>query len=64
MAENGKWQVAFFLLTVFTVASFSWSTWCFFRNDSKIENLAQVANHSLTNIDKRLCKIEWKLGVE
>ena len=64
MADNGKWQIAFFLLTAFTVASFTWTTWCYFRNDNKIENLTQVANHSLSSIDKRLSRIEWKMGVE
>ena len=65
---NGKWSIAFWVVTVLTVASFGWTTFCFFHNTNKINDLAVVANHSLTsistainNIDLRLSKIEWKL---
>jgi formiminotetrahydrofolate cyclodeaminase len=68
MAENGKWSVAFWVVTVLTVASFGWTTFCFFHNSNKITDLAQTANHSLTAINEnmsainvRLSKIEWKL---
>jgi len=61
---NGKWAIAFWVLTVLTVGSFTWTTWCYFRNDDKIDCLTQVANHSLTSIDKRLYRIEIACGIE
>jgi hypothetical protein len=63
MAENGKWSVAFWLMTGLTIFSFAWTTFCYFNNSDKIRDLALTANHSLTSIDLRLSKIEWKLGV-
>jgi hypothetical protein len=68
MAENGKWSIAFWVVTVMTVASFGWTTFCFFNNGDKIMDLSRTANHSLTaisesmtKIDIRLSRIEWKL---
>ena len=65
---NGKWSIAFWVVTVMTVASFGWTTFCFFHNQNKINDLAQTANHSLTSISAnmndiniRLSRIEWKL---
>lgn len=70
MAENGKWSVAFWLMTGLTIFSFAWTTFCYFNNSDKIRDLALVANHNLTginasmsNIDLRLSKIEWKLDI-
>ncbi len=66
--DNGRWTIAFWIMSVLAVASFGWTTFCYFNNGDKINDLAQVANHSLTsinqsmaNIDLRLSKIEWKL---
>jgi hypothetical protein len=68
MAENGKWSIAFWVVTVMTVASFGWTTFCFFHNGNRIMDLSQTANHSLTSISEsvnainvRLSRIEWKL---
>ena len=65
---NGKWSVAFWVVTVLTVASFGWTTFCYFNNGDRIRDLAQVANHNLTSINEnmsainvRLSRIEWKL---
>jgi hypothetical protein len=69
--ENGQWTIAFWIMSVLAVASFGWTTFCYFNNGDKINDLAAVANHSLTtinesmtSIDKRLSKIEWKLEVK
>ena len=68
MAENGKWSVAFWIMSALAVASFGWTTFCYFNNGDKIMDLSKVANHSLTSIndsiakiDIRLSRIEWKL---
>jgi hypothetical protein len=65
---NGSFKIAFWVMSVLGIASFSWTTFCYFNNGDKINDLARVANHSLTsinqsmtNIDLRLSKIEWKL---
>ena len=69
MAENGRsWSVAFWVVTVLTVASFGWTTFCYFNNGDKIMDLSRTANHSLSSISEsmsainiRLSRIEWKL---
>ena len=69
--SNGKWSIAFWIMTVLGIASFGWTTFCYFNNGDKINDLAKTANHSLTsinesitNIDLRLSKIEWKLDIK
>ena len=68
---NGRYSIAFWVVSVLTTASFAWTTFCYFNNGDKINDLAQTANHSLTsinnsmaNIDLRLSKIEWKLEIK
>jgi hypothetical protein len=68
MPSDGKWSVAFWLMTGLTIFSFAWTTFCYFNNGDKIIDLSKVANHSLTSIndsiakiDIRLSRIEWKL---
>jgi hypothetical protein len=68
MVDNGKWSVAFWLMTSLTIFSFGWTTFCYFNNGDKIMDLSQTANHSLTAISEsmskieiRLSRIEWKL---
>jgi hypothetical protein len=71
MVNNEKsWTVAFWVMSVLAVASFGWTTFCYFNNGDKINDLAKVANHSLTSINEsmssinlRLSKIEWKLEI-
>ena len=70
MAENGKWQLGFFIITILVIGAFTWSTWCFFINQGRIEvnaeryfNLRQVSNDCLHEIDLRLSRIEDKLNV-
>ena len=72
MSTNDKsWTVGFWVMSVLGIASFGWTTFCYFNNGDKINDLAQTANHSLTsinnsmaNIDLRLSKIEWKLEIK
>jgi len=72
MSNNEKsWTIAFWVMSVLAVASFGWTTFCYFNNGDKINDLAQTANHSLTSIsqsmsaiDLRLSKIEWKLEIK
>jgi len=67
--NNGRsWSVAFWVVTVLTVASFGWTTFCYLNNGDRIRDLSQVANHNLTSISEsvaainiRLSRIEWKL---
>ena len=67
--NGGKWSVAFWVVSVLTVASFGWTTFCYFNNSDKITDLSKIANHSLTTIgesitriDLRLSKIEWQVS--
>ena len=72
MTSNGngsaKWQIAFWLLTVLTIASFSWTTFCAWDNRCQIQRnmeryitLKDVANDALHSIDLRLSRIEDKI---
>jgi hypothetical protein len=68
MSNNGKWSVAFWIMSVLSIASFGWTTFCYFNNGDKIMDLSKTANHSLTSISEsmtainiRLSRIEWKL---
>jgi hypothetical protein len=72
---NGRWSVAFWVLTFITatmaVGSFTWTSWCFFKNGDRIESLTQVANHNSTTImntlmsvDKRLYRLELNHGID
>lgn len=67
---NGKWQLAFFIITVLVIGSFTWSTLCYLNNQRRIEGnteryflLKEVANDCLHKIDLRLSRIEDKLGI-
>jgi hypothetical protein len=69
MTSNGNgFKIAFWVMSVIGVASFGWTTFCYFNNGDKIMDLSRTANHSLTaisesmtKIDIRLSRIEWKL---
>ena len=71
MTNNGNgngFKIAFWVMSVIGVASFGWTTFCYFNNGDRIRDLAQVANHNLTSISEsmsainiRLSRIEWKL---
>ena len=68
---DSMWQIGFWVITVLVVGSFSWSTFCAFKNESRIEklnekfmNLKEVSNDCLHKIDLRLSKIEIKLGCD
>lgn len=69
--NDNKWQIGFWIITVLVVGSFSWTTFCAFDNQRKIEDLMakhyelkDVANDGLHKIDLRLSRIEDKLGIE
>lgn len=71
MAENGKWQIGFWVITVLVIGSFTWTTICYLQNQGRIERtmekvivLKDIANECLHKIDRRLDRIEAKLGVE
>lgn len=74
MSENGRsreWTIAFWIMSVLAVASFGWTTFCYFNNGDKINDLAITANHSLSaisesmsKIDLRLSRIEWKIDAK
>jgi hypothetical protein len=69
MTSNGNgFKTAFWVMSVIGVASFGWTTFCYFNNGDKIMDLSKTANHSLTSISEsmsemnvRLSRIEWKL---
>lgn len=69
--SNGKWQVAFWVITFLVVGSFAWTTSCYLTNQYRIESnmnrleiLRDLANDTMHRIDKRLSRIEFKLGIE
>ena len=69
--SNGKWQVGFWVITILVIGSFTWTTTCFLTNQGKIENnivklevLKDIANDTMHKIDRRLSRIEFKLGIE
>jgi len=72
MSENGgKWQVGFWVITALVIGSFSWTTFCAFNNQRRIEILAdryiglrEISNDCLHKIDLRLSRIEQKLDIK
>ena len=69
--ENGRWQIGFWVMTVLVVSSFSWSTVCYLNNQRRIEintnklyGLQRVSNDALHQIDLRLSRIEFSLGID
>jgi len=69
--SNGKYQIAFWAMSVLIIGAFSWSTWCFFlnqgsimRNTERYYALKEIANDTLHAIDLRLSRIENKLDIK
>jgi len=64
MEGDGKWQIAFWVIAVLVVGSFSWTTLCAFNVDVKITKIKDEYILALHNIDKRLSRIEYSVGVK
>jgi hypothetical protein len=70
VASNGKWEIAFWVLTAVAISSFGWSTMCYRDNRLKIEGLngkydklKEVSNDALHLINMHLQRIEIHLGI-
>jgi len=70
MGNDSKWQIGFWVISALVIGSFTWTTFCAFNNQRRIEDLTtkhydlkEVANDCLHKIDLRLSRIENKLGV-
>lgn len=66
--ENGKWSIAFWIMTVLVIGSFTWTSisamYLLKKTESNTERyftLKEVANDCLHAIDLRLSRIEDKL---
>lgn len=69
--SSDKWQIAFWVIAYLVIGSFSWTTFCAYRNQNHIESLSdrfmalkEVSNDCLHKIDLRLSRIESKLNIE
>ena len=63
MAENNKFVMRTIFWTLI-LASFAWTTTCFFMVQNDMKQLTKTANDGIHNIDLRLSRIEQKLGIK
>jgi hypothetical protein len=54
MAENGKWQVGFWIITALTIGLYGWTTVCHLYNRSKIEQDYQLNRQDFKDVNKQV----------